>query len=532
MFNNKGASLLFVLATLLITTFIGAALMTLARHDVISASDYNSMSTATITAKSSMQAAVAKFEKESQTTVNILNRYLKNPNQNWLLGDNNNPVTLNAQQKYTVKITGFDTSKFIVQLEGIGHGKGGSKKRVIGVYQLDGIGWASGPVNDPKPVSALYLGDGAGEINAPIYIHGDTYINNPRATFCDGSHNSHFDGVVKTGPGSIQLTVRGAVFHGPTYFRCPVLHNALSPIYMNGVGYEKDVTISGTNDPIVQGKGFWINGNYSTEFTGRIQMNGFAIWGWDNKSFIAASGGPNTLRGIATGENPVSDELDDSIVGIVDSLGIPEDPPPPFLINLDDARTYAIPVTSVANVPDGNDFNNKYYSMLSSQLFGGVFLVVKGRGTGWWAAEKGGTFTGKLIWILENEDPFRIDQPGIFECSADAVIFLYFNNTRIDNFRNVNRFNAFIYAENYNSNQHIFGGSTSHVYGGIHIKDGIYRREGDGTQGAFHIHYDANIINQLDAVGIFADTGTTMVQIDSLILTKPAITSIFKGMHF
>lgn len=528
--NNKGMALLYVIAALLIVTFIGTALIRIGHFDRIASTDYGAISTASITAKSSMQAAVAKFQKQSQNSVDFLNDYLKDSTKVWFLGDENNRVQLKGQQEYTVKLTGFDTANFFVQLEGIGYGNSNSKKKVIGIYQLQGIGWANTTNPNPKPVSALYLGNGAGEINAPIYIHGNTYIDNPQATFCDGSHNSHFDGEVKTAPGNTELTVRGAVFHGPAYFNCPVLHNSLRPIFMNGVGYEKDVIILGVNDPEIQGKGMWINGNYTTENTGRIQMNNFPIWGWDDKTHIAQAGGPITLMGIANNEHSSSDLLNDSIQGIVDSLGISAEPPPEFVINLDEARTYAIPVTSIANLPNGSDFNNKYYSMSSGQLLGGEFLVVEGRGTNWWAAQRGGTFTGKLIWIMENEDDFRIDLSGMFETSLDAVVFLYLNNTRINNFRNVNRFNGFIYIENCsNTDEHLFSGLTSHIYGGVHIKDGIYRREGSDV---FHIHYDANVINELDAVGLFSDTGTVVVQTDSLILTDTAITTVMKGLHY
>lgn len=530
--NNKGMTMLYVLAALLIVTFLGSALIKLGHKDTTDSIDYGSMSLSSITAKSSMQAAVNKFEKKSQDAVDFLNDYIDSDvtdtTKLWFLGTPENPISMSKKQNYAVKIQGFDTSTFTIQLLGFGYCNEGRKK-VIGIYKLNGIDWELNTLPNPKPVCALHLGNGAGEINAPIHIYGNTYIDNPQATFCDGSHNSHFEGEVKTAPGNTQLTVRGAVFHGPTYFRCPVLHNAVSPHYYAGVGYERDVYISGTNDPVVTGGGMWINGNYSTENTGRIQMNGFQIFGWDDKSYYARSGGPNTLRGISTGEDGTSGELNDSIEYVYDSLGISPAAPPPFNINLDEARTYAIPVSSVASTPDADDFNNKYNSMSSSQLLGEEFLVVEGRGNNYWAAEKGGTFTKKLIWIMENEDPFRVNLSGMFETSQDAVIFLYLNNTGIEQFRNVNRFNGFIYVENTTDTLIFSGEYTSHIYGGVYVKDGIYRREGNST---FHIHYDVDVIDELDAVGVFSDTGTVVVQGDDLILTEPSITTELKGLCF
>jgi len=43
---------------------------------------------------------------------------------------------------------------------------------------------------------------------------------------------------------------------------------------------------------------------------------------------------------------------------------------------------------------------------------------------------------------------------------------------------------------------------------------------------------NASIINELDAVGIFSDTGTVIIQGDKLVLTDTAIKTTIKGLHY
>ncbi len=539
--NNRGLALLYVMGALLITTFIGTALMNLSHNDVVSATDYSAMTTAAVSARSSMQACIALFEQQSQQTVDILNNYLDDDyneqDKGWLQGSAGGMVVLNNQQKYNANILGFDKDNFIVQVEGQGLGKGGSEKKIVGVYYLDGIDFDETTEYGNIPINALHLGNGAGEIVAHIDINGDTYIDNPKAEFCDGSHESHFRGKVVTAEGSTQMTIRGGTFHKGAYFNCPIYCDSKEAIFMEGVGFEKDVLLVATVDPDIRSVGGFFNGDYTTCTAGRIQANNIPVYGWSAKNYIA-NGGPTGLVNITDNPGAGSTEYLSRIDNIPERLGISCDAPPDVQVFLDDARDYAIDISQVGNPPSGTNFNTKYNSLSSSQLLGGDggFMVVEGSndggGTGW-TVSSSGTFTKKLIWIIENAAmDFHCPTGGFFECSNDAIIFLYLKNTAIDNFRNFNKFRGFIYVEGPSDEIHIFGGEQdSEIHGGVYIKDGVFRRQGNSTK-TLKIHFEPDVINELAVVGMFIEGGVVTEATGGLILTKTNITSTQLGLHF
>ncbi len=194
--NCGGFALLYVMGALLIVTFLGSALINISQKDVVSATDYSAMTTAAISAKSSMQACEAMFEHQPQDVVDKLNNYLDAgytaADKEWLQGSDDNPVVLDNQQKYCVKITGFDKNDYVIQLEGTGLGKGGSKKKVTGIYDLGGIDFITETYYTGTLDRVVYF-EGNISIQAPITIDGDFYSNQDMM-FTDWSTGCVFQG--------------------------------------------------------------------------------------------------------------------------------------------------------------------------------------------------------------------------------------------------------------------------------------------------------------------------------------------------
>ncbi len=185
----RGMSMLYVIAALVVTGFIGTALIKVSSSGSMSRAYYATSATARSAAQSGIISAIEKLENDVPTTISILQKWLENPI--------NPPETVVSnvlgELSYTAVLLAFDPENFNITLKSDGIGRGNSRASVISVYHLAGLEFR--PDHDWEYMDALHIEDGVKiTIRAPIEVYGGIRLSN----------TSSYDGFA-----------RGSVYHGP-----------------------------------------------------------------------------------------------------------------------------------------------------------------------------------------------------------------------------------------------------------------------------------------------------------------------------
>lgn len=552
--NQKGATLIYILAAFMIISFIGVTMIKQSHHDVSASSDFASMSTAHQAAKSGIQATVSYLEGKPDSTVAILNRYIKNNAPEWILGDTTpaNRVAISGQEKFSTQLMAFsyDTTNaddFRVTVKSYGFGKGKSRKNIISVIDIDGVSWLvdSTLATTTVPANALHLGSGADELNTPITVYGDTYIKGGGYMYGGSATYSEFNGKFIVDTSSSMFRIKYANFHGPVYCAGNIdMTGGTAPsTFDSGFGAEGLVKVGTNAGPYVSGGNVYLNGSYDQNNGSSTKMNLHNQGRLHGKSpstnYITSSSGAN-LNTIA--DSCVSIHLEANTMDIRDSLNIP-DSMPTIPINLTDIRPKAIDVKFGfyggldINV-DGEALNDFYEDTDPSDLYKNKWLVLNYKGSNGTPFKTGGSekFKYKVIWIVEN---VTLDASGHFyeHDTTTGVTFLYIGTGGTINpgIGGCEMFRGFIYLDSPGTTSDIFKGKADTEFrGGIYCTNTTkkFRLVGLGSGGPFTVRYDGGVLAELSALGIF-DTALIMIPTvqDSLVLINPIETTEL-GLHF
>ncbi|MBN1981246.1 MAG: hypothetical protein JW795_06930, partial [Chitinivibrionales bacterium] len=139
LYRQDAIALLYVMIAVLFTAAISTMLMKLSHYDVTASKDMSSMTTAAISARAALDGFEALAAASPNRILDTLNRFLKGTSQGWLFDSAMTKATLSDQQRFTTRIINFDKTNMVARIEGIGYGKGGSSKKVIGVYKLGNV---------------------------------------------------------------------------------------------------------------------------------------------------------------------------------------------------------------------------------------------------------------------------------------------------------------------------------------------------------------------------------------------------------
>ncbi len=540
--DRNGFALLYVMGTLLIVTFIGSALINISHQDVISATDYSAMTSAAISAKSAIQAAVARFEHESQAAINILNNFrndaYSNDDKGWLLGTSNTYVTLNDQQQYSARIVGFDKSNFSVQIEGTGLGKGGSKKKVVGVYILNGIEFqTTTTIGNQK---ALYF-SGAMDIYARLTITGCFYAedNIDFVSWCTGSD---FDGpFICNGTAKFagQYTFQDAVYFNQTV-DIETASDGSVGIIINGMsGFESllDVTYSTPAQTITMHDDAYFNGNFvGTSKIDNLNNHDFYHDGGvsDPASHISNYGAITNYGG----QIDIPAEL-----GVPASMTVPafhEDAIPGGLIY--NWNT----ITGNAMYISGNELNAIWTDAnTNGNLWNGFAVVDVSAGTTIYPIRDDGTFTENIIILNHGTiNQLGINNLGWPHCAEGSVTVIY-NQNHLYWGQNVwanDTYRGYVYNDSLAMYFNI-GNSASirlrEIIGAVHDRDptpSVNQFHPDDVHHDCHIVYDETLMNQLAATGLVTNVGGTagVINTNTLIISVPSvgITTALAGLCF
>lgn len=250
--DNRGITLLYVLMTLMVVSFIGVNLINVSSSDARASAFYGTSTLARSAAVSGKIAGMAYLEMHKDSSeFQVLMAKIKefffaeslediSDSAYWLLGDANTYLPLGglSDQGYRVKIEGVDKQQMVVSILVESYGAGGSKATCRTLYYLDGLIydtlWDTTKINTFKPKAAFHM-DGSSnyELNGNVTIQGLTILKGPLQV----NGTVIFNGDLYQQDGSYtNFFVGNSVYNGKSYFGGDIDASA-TPVFNNSVGF-------------------------------------------------------------------------------------------------------------------------------------------------------------------------------------------------------------------------------------------------------------------------------------------------------
>lgn len=238
--SEQGASMLYVMAALIVTSFLSIALLKMSGSGNMAQSFYSSSASARSAAKSGLIAAVTYLENNNTPVLALLNDWRNSTLNGTPITTANTtippgtsaPIPLDLgstnPQSYFVEVLAFDPTNMTIALKSTGTGKGNSRASVTAVYNIEGLIIDAGII----PTNALHMGGGGGEFNRAMDIHGDTYIKGCGYFYDDHFQTTDFHGKVHVGyEKDSSVLFKGVEFNDYVYFE----GNALISQFQNEI---------------------------------------------------------------------------------------------------------------------------------------------------------------------------------------------------------------------------------------------------------------------------------------------------------
>ena len=540
--SSKGMTLIIVMAALLVTGFIGLALIKLSTADQLSSVYYSTSDKARSSATSGLIKGTSVLTSLDTAKVRaILEDWINTPNPNnisnnhiWLAGGPgaNDFETMDKLQKYKVQIIGFDVKSKTIAMLSDGTGPG-SRSRVMGIYKLSGFDMVSTEI--PVDMNALYLGQGGGEIIGRLIIYGDTYVEQCRSKFISGEGEHTFYGLFRTAisqPTDTML-IKDCRFKEQTIIMSNFKDDGGPSYFEKGVGFGRSVNMGGQKIHITGGYGGIFNNGYkgggNTTTTGPMLNNTTVLYKYGTTwSTAGVSATPAT---IAQGESGVESYSSDmSFIDMSTKLGITKGIPSALTIDLTGIGPIHEYKTLFGTKPITADQLNTAWA--NNTKYNNEYLVIHGTssdGSGKTFLNTG-TFTKKVIWNYDSKT--QALQGNMFTMSNDASFLLYIKNSQFMNMNLGTQFRGIIFAEGYTginkfgdlSTQHCFNSNNNIIKGAMIINDRIFRlQKGSGT---FTIDYT----NNMDAIKPFIDMNIFKIK-GSTETSKPKFTYTQRNLN-
>lgn len=535
--NTKGLSLVYVMLCLIIIGITTTALIRLSHKHSVVQLQYSNSESARLAVQAGFDNAISFLESsDAETQQKILAKLqqwvdmekMHDVTDPWIVGSAQNCDSLTKACKFKVQLLGFDTSTFAVTLHSEGVGKGRSKASAIGTYIIEGLGFDK--KKSIRPTHALYLGSGADEINTPLTVNGSTFMNKSgklykRGHVFNGEFRRYANGSTD------QLNIQGSLFQGPALFEDGnVLFSNTRSLFRKGLGISANTFIQGSNAPIVQSVGLFLNGPVRCEnYNGNFELADIALYAYGDKNKFRAGAGYGLQYLHSAGEEPENDpgEYLLSPIDLHAQLGIEKELPPTLVVDLDKIRAHhgvinyspgigSLPGIAANSNLTGGDLNALYTSN-SNKYYKDEWLILnitQGNGSQPFNADTTGktAFTGKMILIVEEAS---IDMgTNLYNSSSSANTFIYIgSDEQIINMGGSSLFRGFIYCNS------TYVSDTSyallmqsvpplHVRGSIYcVNEGHFRL--NGYPSSMTISYDDNVLDELADLDIFIDPNDT-----------------------
>lgn len=488
--KNDGFAVVYGLAVLFIASISGVSIMYISQKDRSSASDYSKVRSAASAARSALDAFEGQCSSQPQNVLEILKNYNHKSSSKWLLGDAGDASSEQRIKSWNSKdapsfsacIMKFDSTSYLLQVQGVGYGGIGGKKKAVGLYKLRGIDRE----NPWTQKDAIYLAGEGRNFDVKINVNGNVYFG-ADVHFNSGAAGSVINGDFKTGDSDkdsefdIPVTI-----NGDAYFQTPLRVIGGYGISINGkAGFEKKVNINPglhlygsafVNDRIVGSGHFDMHYNHIMH-SGRFNPI-------ENKIKHAFPAPVNNYGqidiaariGMSTGKEP---HLEAGIENI----------PPQKIFQYSSLKGW--------NNFTAAQVQAKYDDAASKNQLWNDFLVIR---VDTWANMGIGstTFNGKVIWIVDG----RITSNGYwYKCSPSSNTLVYVRSGgMVDGLGSAHHFRGYVHVEGTGSVKYAWktGNSFSGAIHHVSDKSGFQMNSGADL----NITYDENVLNEIVGTGI------------------------------
>jgi len=490
--KNDGFAVVYGLAVLFIASISGVSILYISQKDRSSASDYSKVRSAASAAKAALDAFEGQCSSQPQNVLEILKKYNQNSSNKWLLGGSQNASSEQRIKSWNSKdapsfsacIMKFDSTNFLVQVQGIGYGGIGGKKKAVGLYKLRGIG--SGISWTQK--DAIHLAGEGRNFDVKLNVNGNVYFG-ADVHFNAGTVGSVINGDFKTSNSDKTSEFDAPItINGNAYFQTPLEVKGTSGISIYGKsGFEKIVKIG--PDLKLYGAAF-VNSQISASGNAQFDMN--------NNPFMH-SGSQSLIEKMVRNASPAPINNNGKI-DIASKLGMNTGKEPHLEAGIEHIPSDRIMKFSSLGLNNftAAQLQAKYNNAASKNQLWNDFLVIR---VDTWASmnvNQSSTFDGKVIWIVD----VGLSCNGYwYKCGPSSNTLVYVRSGgSVSGLGSAYNFRGFVYVEG--TGNVSYNWSKGNTFRGAihHVSDQSQFQMNSGIE--LNITYDENVLNEIIKTGV------------------------------
>lgn len=492
--KNDGFALIYGLAVFFLASVGGLSILVISQKDRATAGDYSKMRSAALIARAALSAFEGQCKSQPQTVVDILKGYNVNHSKKWLLGD---AAQAGFEHKFKCSnavnapyfsacIMKFDSVNLLLQVQGIGYGGFGGKKKAIGIYKLEGIQ----AITTWKQKDAIHLAGSARNFDQPVIVQGNVYCG-ADIHFNGSSSGSVINGDLKTGNSSTSTSSfdGSTTINGTAFFQTQVTINGSATVTINGKsGFAKNIWVDKMmelhGDTYLNGV---VNGNSTLNMYGNmVTHSGMVTW-----SDIYNSSASKLINNSGS-------------IDIASVLGMNSEDSLSFIGNINSIHSDKIFLVSSLDMNNitASKLNQKYNEASSNGKLWNGFLVIQINQPVSMSASFD-TFEGKVILIVDNTLNCNGDW---YNCSATSNTLVYVRSGgRVNGLGSGKNFRGYVYVEG-------SGDVTYQMRSGNSFRGAIHHVSANSpfkinSGAALNIQYDESVLKEFVNLGVVSPPG-------------------------
>lgn len=493
-FKNDGFAIVYGLAVFFLASVSGLSILFISQKDRTSAGDYSKVRSSAMSARAALTAFENQCEDQPLVILDILKKYNLNNSNKWLLSDASSAGSETRFRcwngsdapSFSACIMRYDSLNLLLQIQGIGYGAGGGKKKAIGIYRLKGaledITWDQ---ND-----AIHLACPAQNVDSRIIVNGNMYCGRG-FHYNGGASGNVINGDVITGNSDSVSSFDGnTTINGKAFFQTPVKLNGSASLIVNGrSGFQRNIETDGIVD-------LFGNTYLNSTVSGNAKLN---LRG----NIATHSGSFNTSR-IENASQIINNY---GTINIADELNMKGGNELSFTAKIDQISNKFIFQYSSLNWGNvtAEKLNQKYQQAAADGDLWNDFLVIKVNS---WAnmESSAGTFNGKVIWIVES----GMNCNGSwYDCSAASNTMVYVKSGgSINGMGSGKNFRGYVYVEGNGNVNYMFGSGNS-FRGAIHHVSENSNFQLNSGGASLNISYDKEVLKEFVRFDIITPPGVT-----------------------
>ncbi len=490
-FKNDGFAVVYGLAVFFIASVCGLSILYISQKDRTSAADYSKVRSSAMSARTALTSFENQCETQPQVILDILRKFSNNSSSKWLLSDASSAGSENKIKcwsgsdapSFSACIMKYDSINMLLQVQGIGYGAGGGKKKAIGIYRLKGaledITWDQ---ND-----AIHLACPGTNVDDRVIVNGNMYCGRG-FHFNGGASGNVINGDLKTGTSGKSSFDGSTTIKGKAFFQDEVKVNGGASFEVNGKsGFQKNIETDGVIN-------LFENAYFNSTVSGNKQIN--------LQNNIATHSG--SVSKITNASQIINNDGD---INIANELSMKDGNELSFSAKIDqiDNKTIFQYESLGWGKVNAEKLNEKYQQAAANGDLWNDFLVIKVNTT--WAEmeSSAGTFTGKVLWIVES----GINCDGNwYDCSSASNTMVYVKSGgTVNGMGSGKNFRGYVYVEGNGKANYKFGSGNS-FRGAIHHVSG--NSDFQLNSGApLNIFYDREVLKDFVRFDILTPPGVT-----------------------